>query len=178
MTSVRDWDIAENRTLYACWIPWEIGMIGPAGGIIFYDAGYSAYYDDDWRFLEAAPAAAEARLPWGGRGAAIATGTDIGWGFVNTERIVSALGTGTQYAARHCSTNSHNGYRDWFLPSRAELQRMWWSRSIIGDMRDNTSYWSSSQSDAESAWRRNFITGESVTAWKSGEYYARPIRRF
>ncbi|ADY13389.1 InlB B-repeat-containing protein [Sphaerochaeta globosa] len=145
--------LTEDITVYANWIPDYVpGDTGPAGGIVFYDKGT---YQDEWRFLEAAPSDITSEFdttrPYihfyglyrstpGGANLAVGTGTAIGTGKANTEALVNAMGTSAyyisdydpmvyspteHYAARACSLYANGGYTDWFLPSKDELNVMY-----------------------------------------------------
>jgi len=112
---------------------YKICDIGPAGGYIFYDKGS---YSNGWRYLEAAPASSEYKAEFGlynklGSGMVnniicSGTNTGIGSGKANTATIIRLLNANeeTSRAAQICEALSINGYSDWFLPSKDELQLM------------------------------------------------------
>jgi uncharacterized repeat protein (TIGR02543 family) len=80
--------IKKNHTLYAYWVKnYLIGERGPSGGYIFFDKGN---YDNEWRYLEAAPSFSEWRNKiWGGEWVLVGgTSSSIGTGKTNTQRIV------------------------------------------------------------------------------------------
>jgi hypothetical protein len=103
---------------------YEIGDIGPAGGIVFYitDSGSHGF--------EAAPT--DQAIPfspgaaWGcfGTGITGANGTAIGTGAQNTDDILAGC-VEAGIAARFAGDFSLNGYTDWFLPSRDELNELY-----------------------------------------------------
>jgi len=105
--------------------PRDIRGDGPAGGYIFYDKGR---YSDGWRYLEAAPSHTEFTAAWGLYGSLCPdTSTDIGAGLANTTNIIKLLKANkeTDTAAQLCDALTINGYDDWFLPSRDELNEMY-----------------------------------------------------
>jgi hypothetical protein len=119
-----------------------VGDEGPAGGIVFYDAGAVI---DGWRYLEASMTSFTA--PWSTYSVSVdgTGGTNIGDGKQNTQLIVAALNTlGYTGAAQLCANLDINGFNDWFLPSQGELIQLYLSRNIVGNLGTNT-YWSSSQ---------------------------------
>jgi len=78
-----------------------------------------------------------------------ATGTAIGTGKSNTDKIVAALGAvtapeGGKYAARFCKNLVLNGYSDWYLPSKDELNELYKNKDKIGGFA-NIQYWSSTE---------------------------------
>ena len=118
-----------DMVLYAQWKPFSIRDTGPAGGLVFHDKGS---YSNGWRYLEAAPASTGwgrgeywEGVSWGGHGTLVdGTGTEIGTGSSNTQKIVDKLGEG-DYAAYLCEDLDYGGYGDWFLPSQDELHKMY-----------------------------------------------------
>jgi hypothetical protein len=158
--------------------PCNIGDTGPAGGVVFYDAGEHKTWG---RFLEAAPVVTEGvGLPWK-RLTAIdkkrpvyrnlpkvnaqtqrVLSTQIGMGKINTDRIVKIYGRG-RYAARYTDAMVLNGFDDWFLPSKNELNLMY---SVLGSASPGIGsyarsfYWSSSEYDFNNAWTVNFKDGQ------------------
>ena len=50
-----------------------------------------------------------------------ATGTAVGTGAANTQKIIAVQGRTYNYAALVCANYSGGGYSDWFLPSKDEL---------------------------------------------------------
>ena len=146
------WDFQRDKVetdmiLYAKWRVPEVGSIGPAGGIIFYDKGI---YSNGWRYLEAAPVRYEySKKVWGGYGKEVEdTNTNIGSGASNTEKIVSIFGDSEPYSAKvdygaklcHSLEVIKDGevYDDWFLPSKDELNQMYQFLKIndLGDFSD------------------------------------------
>ena len=154
----------------------KIGDKGPAGGYIFYDKGS---YSDGWRYLEAAPNDLAKTYVFGGYGTTIGnTSTAVGTGKSNTEAIVKKLGNGTS-AAKACSDYTYNGYDDWFLPSKDELNLMYTNlcKKGLGNFRDSF-YWSSSEGSRYNAWSQDFSNGNQNYYDRDGSKYVRPIRAF
>lgn len=99
-----------------------------------------------------------------------ASGTAIGTGEFNTNSIVISHLQGT-YAAWLCAAYQVNGYSDWFLPSKAELNQMYLQKDIINttavangggafiDVDLSNRYWSSSESNNNTAWCILFANG-------------------
>lgn len=127
------------------------------GGIIAYilqptDAGYSSSTPHG---LIAAASDLTAS-PWGCYGTAPSTSTAFGTGLANSNTISSACGAGT--AARLCRTLSLNGFTDWYLPSKDELNKLYLAQDLIGGFTSGY-YWSSSNSSSAQAWIQIFPSG-------------------
>jgi hypothetical protein len=150
-----------------------IGKRGPAGGWIFYDKGV---YSGGWRYLEAAPSELEFAAQWSAyRSDVTGTGLAIGSGKLNTEIIVAYLqGIGeTGKAAQRCAALSYDGYSDWFMPSKDDLNLMYRNlkQKGLGEF-SNSFYWSSSQYDTTHSWYQNFTDGDQDYDYWS-YYYAK-----
>jgi TolB-like protein len=171
--------LLEGRSSVADGI-YQIGDIGPGGGIVFYDKGL---YESGWRYLEAAPGDFQYEVPWGAFGIDVdGTKTGIGSGKRNTELIVQKLKKlGEQgRAAQLCAAYDGGGYKDWFLPSRDELDIIYWvySEGILDlDLYDEV-YWSSSQLDETYVWCQFFYDGDQDGISKDDLTTVRAIRAF
>jgi len=89
----------------------------------------------------------------------------IKWSYAgNTAAIVAALGNAepyankTDYAAKICYDLVLNGYDDWFLPSKDELNLMYEQKGVIGGFA-GAYYWSSSEYFLNYAWSQYFYNG-------------------
>jgi hypothetical protein len=156
---------------------YKIGDRGPAGGLIFYDKGNNS---DGWRYLEAAPVDLQS-AQWGLEGEDVSgTGTGIGSGKRNTELIIAALNRkgGSGKAAQLCRAYTLNGYSDWFLPSKDELDLMYKNlkQKGLGNL-DDTWYWSSSQYNNLS-WGQSFSSGYQSDRSKYFTFTVRAVRAF
>lgn len=195
---------------------YKVGEWGQAGWV-FYDKGE---YSDGWRYMEAAPddlrvvggkptvdstapgyGGAVKRYIFGVHRASVGdsnqlvgTYTLVGYGEVNTENLVKAMGdnaytsksgsgTTPNYAARLCSIleYKHDGvvYTDWFLPSRDELDLMYENlkKNGTGQFADGY-YYSSSESDAYDAWGQSFNSGYQDGYYSCSGSHVRPARCF
>ena len=158
---------------------YNIGDTGPAGGIVFFDKGFVG---DGWRYLEAAPARGELTAEWGALRRGISgTGTAVGSGKRNTQIIVEQLNQlrESQRAAQICASMEINGYNDWFLPSKDELDMLYKNlmQKELGGL-DIGWYWSSSQTSNRDAWGQDFRGGRQASHFKSDTYRFRAIRSF
>ena len=184
--------------------PCAVGDIGPAGGVVFYDAGEHKTWG---RYLEVSPKTAE-KIGWPWRKPGYSPESDriydetvepsrikrvkskyIGMGASNTASIVKEYGPG-RYAARAAADYTVNGYDDWFLPSADELDVMYnvlyaVEEPLIGFA--PTYYWSSSEYDLKNAWTVLFRSGQRFDreGWftekdtgKPNAMRVRPIRAF
>ena len=109
-----------------------------------------------------------------------ATTSSVGYGNSNTNTIVSLQGTGS-YAARLCYDLSLNGYTDWYLPSRSELNLMYSNLKSAGlGGFSSVDYWSSTESSSSSnyAYYQSFSSGTTTTSLKSNIKYVRAVRSF
>jgi len=159
---------------------YNVGGIGPAGGIIFHKIG-NQYY-------ECAPIASEwTGKVWGGYQTLVGgTLHTVGSGQANTLLIVAKFGTAepytgkTDYAAKICNDLVFGGFSDWFLPSRNELNLMYSNLKLnsLGGF-SNACYWSSSETTMSiGAYVQDFTQGTEWTYNKYEPYRVRAIRSF
>jgi len=166
---------------------YKVGDKGPAGGLIFYDKGNNS---SGWRYLEAAPVEAEFQALWSVRSTPVDnTQTGIGYGKRNTQLIVETFKKASgewDTAAQKVDELVFNGFDDWFLPSKDELDQMYGNlkRKNLGDFKDDW-YWCSTDTDYRRADTQHFKDGRmgsnygSSTGEKSAyRNYVRPIRQF
>ncbi|MCL2211192.1 MAG: DUF1566 domain-containing protein [Treponema sp.] len=158
---------------------YKIGDTGPAGGIIFYDRGFVS---DGWRYLEAAPAGTDFTAQWGAYERDVTgTGTAVGSGKRNTELIANRLKQlgENDRAAQICVGMEISGFKDWFLPSKDELDLMYKNLKAkgLGGFKDDW-YWSSSQFSSSDAWIQVFSNGNQRSSYKGSTLYVRAIRVF
>ena len=171
------------------------------GGIVGYilqtgDPGYAA---GEIHGLIAAKADQSAGTVWStvggtvGGGSAIrpvGEGKALGTGEANTTRIVNQTATVdgvyvkcTGGAAYLCYHFQEGGYDDWFLPSQAELDKLFVNREAIGGFSGNA-YWSSSDNydvelnSATAAWVQSFASGVQGHHGKFKLFCVRAVRQF
>ena len=152
-----------------------------AGGIIFYLDGTGQHG------LVCAPYDQSTSSKWGCYEKAIGgTSTSIGSGQSNTNKIVNAC-SDSDCAARICSNLVLNGYSDWFLPSKDELNLIYKNlhRNGLGGFSNNWAwdwYWSSSDYSGNetiyASWGQNFSDGNQFGFGKDGAVYVRAVRAF
>lgn len=104
---------------------YEIGLPGPAGGIVFYISDGGGNRIRGRHGMEAAPVD-QGMAPWGCAKTEIrgAEGTEIGTGAQNTQAILSQC-TEPGTAAAIADSYELNGYTDWYLPSLKELVQLY-----------------------------------------------------
>jgi hypothetical protein len=112
--------------------------------------------------MEVAPVGTEATAEWGAGKGVAGTGTGVGSGRENTRLLVGRLRflEETGKAAQLCASLSVNGYNDWFLPSKGELNFMYINlgQMGLGGFGDKV-YWSSSQDNSDGTWDQRFSDG-------------------
>jgi hypothetical protein len=144
------------------------------GGIVF-------YLDGNGGGLIAAPSD-QGNTLWGCWGIPIAgaDGTAIGTGAQNTIDIEAGC-TSAGTAADICANLTLNGYSDWFLPSKDELNEMYLNigQGNIGGFSTTTFYWSSTEIDHSNAWGQGLTTGVQFSLLKSyWQIEVRAVRAF
>jgi hypothetical protein len=150
------------------------------GGIVAYilqsgDTGYDAKVQHG---LIAATADQSAGIAWSNiTNILVGTGTAIGTGQANTTAIVGQNGC-TSGAAKLCKDLIEGGYTDWFLPSRDELNALYFNRFEIGNFYQYP-YWSSSEfNSASTAICQDFDDGTQFEDFKDSNWYVRAVRKF
>jgi len=142
-----------------------------------YQGGIIAYVDNTGEHgIIAAPTDQSTGIPWNGSYTTTTTGTSIGDGKSNTTKIVQVQGDGN-YAAKICDDLVLNGYDDWFLPSKDELNMLYQNRNMIGGFSTDY-YWSSSEYNYNNAWIQNFDNGFQDAYNKYTTCSVRAVRSF
>ena len=176
-----------------------VGDLGPAGGIVVYDAGREEVWG---RYLEVAPKACEqSGRQFAARPSDILpidaveriAAKAIGTGAANTARLIRWGKTRT--AAFAAATGSCGRYTDWFLPSKDELNE---ACRVLSPSRkdreltpaggfDRGYYWTSSDYNGKTAWAQYFADCQqfdrmqNLTRNMSGAqrpFLVRPMRAF
>jgi hypothetical protein len=148
-----------------------------AGGIVFYlDAS------QEHGFVCAASDLSATAL-WGNYHGILGTGSDIGSGYNNTSLEEQTCGYTS--AAHFCWYLSLNGYDDWFLPSRNELNLMYINLKVnLNNVAGfaPADYWSSSEDDVyyngNNAWKQNFGNGTKTIDIRTAYLHVRAVRTF
>jgi hypothetical protein len=143
----------------------------------FYQGGVVFYVDGNGHGLIAATNDQSIGALWGCEGTSMTTLNIVGTGLVNTETIYVSC-PDANIAARICYDVDINGYTDWYLPSKDELDLIYQNQAAIGGF-NNGLYWSSSQATPTTAHYKNFSNGTSSSNFKEGYFYrVRAIRSF
>ena len=141
------------------------------GGIIFYIDGTGNHG------LIAAISDQSSATQWGCYGNSIGgTHGAIGNGHANTTAIANGCNQ-ADIAALICHNLVLNGFNDWFLPSKGELNQMYIQRTVIGGFA-NDEYWSSTEYDVYTAWTQDFTSGKQERSAKKNSKNVRAIRAF
>ncbi len=143
----------------------------------FYQGGVVIYVDGNGHGLIAATTDQSIGALWGCEGTSMTTQNTVGTGLVNTETIYVTC-PDANIAARICYDAEINGYTDWYLPSKDELDLVYQNQAAIGGF-NNGLYWSSSQATPSTAYYKNFSNGNSNSNFKESYFYrVRAIRSF
>ena len=130
-------------------------------------------------------------MQWGGYGTDIPGLTNYGSsphttdfnGKSNTSKIVSALGSGTGYAAGYCNAYSKGGVSGWYLPAQGELYAsVWTNKSTVdaglsaagGTSIQNGWHWSSSEYSIYYAW--SVDANDGTVDWGNKSYAYHYVR--
>jgi hypothetical protein len=163
-------------------IPSTIGA-SYGGGVIAYfllpgDPGYVA---GQTHGLIAAASDQSTGVQWGCEFTGIeitgADGTTLGTGYQNTIDIIDGCAT-AGIAAKLCSNLLLNGFNDWYLPSRDELNKLYLNQTLIGGFVNNGKYWSSSEAQSNASRIQYFIDGIQSINQKSTTNRVRAVRSF
>jgi hypothetical protein len=150
------------------------------GGKVAYifQPGDIGYVAGEGHGLIAAPSDQSTGIKWynGSNVITGATATALGAGNANTNTIVSVQGNGV-YATQLCYDLVLNGFSDWYLPSKDELNILYLNNTAIGGFAA-AYYWSSSEYNNNIAWRQYFSNGLQSYAGKVNTFYVRAIRSF
>lgn len=142
------------------------------GGIIFYIDGSGEHG------LIAATADQGSGIAWnnGSNIVTDATGTAVGDGKSNTNKIVNAQGKTGTYAAYLCYKYKTGEFKDWYLPSKDELNLLYQQKDAVGGLSGD--YWSSSESSKARAWEQVLDGGFQFKYSKNFTLNVRAIRSF
>lgn len=99
-------------------------------------------------------------------------------GMENTNSILTKCAD-RPIAASIARNYQGGGFKDWFLPSLYELEKMYVNRNVIGSFSDSD-YWSSSvyEPKTETALYINFSTGEESVEFRTQSKRVRAMRAF
>ena len=182
-------------------VTYNVGDIGPGGGLVFYiDSGSGLRYEMAPNTWSGASDPTENWCNNTSLDVPGAVGTAVGDGSANTTAIDAACTSG---AGQSAADYSANGLSDWFLPSKDELNAMCnYSRNpsapaapsdpCDGDSTTaqdvtftsssfgftGSNYWSSSQQNGSSARTQYLDDGSQGGGFKTSTLLVRPIRAF
>ena len=179
---------------------YQIGDIGPGGGMIFYHSpsGFNVIQADGssklCHYLEVSPIDL-GEISWCSQGdwrtycCNIQTKEGLGYGKINTLRIINGKHAQGSLTVRNCASLACYKYStgstkdgEWFLPSKDELDLLY---KNLGKrvMESSTTiwkkyYWSSSESHYSRACSQRFIDGAQYVGAKDCTNSVRAVRAF
>jgi|GEM_PF-1931743 len=116
----------------------------------------------------------EETLQWGGDGTTTNADSDTD-GYSNTQTIVDVVqdNEGVPYAAQYCDNLHSEGFEDWYLPAKDELNAIYENKDDIGGF-DFNFYWSSTEYDDRYAWYQSFDAG--FQDWEERKFSSQGVR--
>jgi hypothetical protein len=189
----------ESSSTQAAPAGYEVGDIGPGGGIVFYvDAnGFNcgplfnetgSPTQGKCNYLEAAP------NTWNGGTndpavdfcnvySEIMTIDDLGAGLRNSIAMLSACSSGAANLVETYNLSNGGGKSDWFLGSRNEMAQLHAAKDVVGGWQvgDEVAYWMSANHDGDRALVFRIFPGsgfDGLIEDKFASRYVRPIRAF
>lgn len=133
------------------------------GGIIFYLKPNDSTHGMVCSLMDQNSAVAYASSSFGNFSICVSSGTQacpsgFGYGKFNTTKLVSWSQVNVSYpAAIACRNFSGNGFTDWSLPSKDELNHLYINRRIAPNLTGK--YWTSSYASDCEAWVHDFNSG-------------------
>ena len=101
----------------------------------------------------------------------------MGTGAANTAAIVAGCAEANT-AAKIADAYALNGYTDWYLPSKDELNLLYQQKTVVGGFAFNY-YWSSSEDSSDDAWLQYFYNGLQYYSGNKGSTLpVRAVRAF
>ena len=115
-------------------------------------------------------------VQWGCYGTSIPGAVSLTDGNANTTAIYNNCAT-RPIAASVCYDLTLNGYNDWYLPAKDQLNYLYQQRALVGGF-SSSDYWSSSEYNAFSAWAQVFVNGSQNVYGKDYTGSVRCVRSF
>ncbi len=110
-------------------------------------------------------------IPWGGFGTVTGAQSTVD-GASNSNLII---GAGVTNSAVNLCSGTINGYNDWFLPAKEQLNCLYTNQTAITGFM-NAVYWSSTESDDNHAWFQFFDNGNQLSIFKTFYNSVRCVR--
>jgi hypothetical protein len=170
-----------NEVSFATSSPVSIGQMYQGGTVVYLfqagDPGYEALNQHGIIVYPSLLGPSE----WGCYGTQLNVfNTVLGSGNNNTNSIFAAC-SNASYAAKICCNLNANGYSDWYLPSKDELNKIYLQRLNLSFLNNSVGYWSSSETAINTAYGQLFgqtQSSSSVSVSKTTPYYFVAIRNF
>jgi hypothetical protein len=142
-------------------------MGDPYGGVV-------VTTDFNGRTLIAQPTDISGGAEWGCYGTSISGADSTTDGAQNTQDILGGCST-SGIAARLCAESTLNGFNDWYLPAKDELNVLYQNKGAIGGFSSDSS-WSSSEYSSDFAWSQYFGIGNQSSSSKYNSNRVRCLR--
>ncbi len=142
----------------------------------YYEGGIVFWIDGTGHGLIAPQQDQSTGVQWGCFGTSIPGATSLTDGNENTTAIYNNCAT-RPIAASICYDLVFNGYSDWFLPAKDQLNYLYQQRALVGGFTTGT-YWSSSESTTNFACKQFFSDGIQAYGSKSNFNYVRCVQSF
>lgn len=119
----------------------------------------------------------EASLQWKTSGNATSGTSSTVDGAANTLAMMAA-GPELHPAGEYCSTLEHEGFSDFYMPSKDEFYLAYTNRSVLGGLQlAGDDYWTSTEFSANYGWHFQPVSGYQDNYYKTSSYRVRPVRR-
>ncbi len=149
---------------------YEIGDVGPAGGVIFFINNFS-----DKKYSEAISTQGSSKI-FGCENNY--SGTSRFAGDASNNTLLLAQSCGDNSAAGFCNNLTLNGHNDWCLPTIADLSNLFDYYDRQGVFLYFDVFWSSTDEDAIRAMAFDFSSGSEFSDYKSQSHEIIAIRQF